>query len=571
MARVYANTMISMARHMSNALYLPKIDNALLAIEAERDLDNNVRAISSNLNSDKSKEFFHNPTFTPAIARITAVSYSAFILGSVAAAAINLTSLGILGYPLLGGRFGYPAAGEAMAAASKVAIGKYDAWGNIPRYKQLFNTLNNHGQLQHTQTREILEGRTDSTEDAQGIIARGMLLAGIPFNVTEKVNRAIIGLAAFELAKQGGNGINPVSDREAIAYALEAVKQVNTSGMAVTGPKMFQSPLGRVFGTFKTFAWNGAFVVAKSMRDTLKGESPEVKRVARRQLMGTLLMTTAVSGVSGAPFLGVFLGFAEIVNGLMQSMSDDDEDDFEYWNSDEWLQDTVKEIAYKGPLNYYTNLAIADRAALTKNLIFREDPQLIEDVGYLRAAVIQALGPTMGYLANVEAGLTLFNEGHYDRGFEQIMPSAVGNVLRAARFLDEGGVLTKDGKVISDDINAYNAVMQMIGFGPANLALLYEERSMAMDFQAFAFDQRDQLLDLAWVSRGAGDEVTFQEAMRKLRKLGARYPGLVKRGTLEDSFRSRRSAILESTSGLRINPALRNEAFKRFSHVGEQE
>jgi hypothetical protein len=151
------------------------------------------------------------------------------------------------------------------------------------------------------------------------------------------------------------------------------------------------------------------------------------------------------------------------------------------------------------------------------------------------------------------------------------MPSAVGNVLRAARFLDEGGVLTKDGKVISDDINAYNAVMQMIGFGPANLALLYEERSMAMDFQAFAFDQRDQLLDLAWVSRGAGDEVTFQEAMRKLRKLGARYPGLVKRGTLEDSFRSRRSAILESTSGLRINPALRNEAFKRFSHVGEQE
>jgi hypothetical protein len=570
-ARVYANTMISLARHMSNALYLPDIDSALLTIEAERDLDNSVRAISSNLNSKESKDFFHNPTFTPLVAKITAVSYAAFILGSVASAAINLTSLGILGYPLLGGRFGYPEAAEAMAAASKTAIGKYDVWGNSPRYKQLFNTLNNHGQLQHTQTREILEGRSESTEDSQGIIARGMVFAGIPFNVTEKVNRAVMAIAAYELAKKGGNGVNPMSDREAIAYALDAVKQVNTSGMAITGPKLFQSPLGRVFGTFKTFAWNGAFVVARSMRDSLKGESPEVKRIARRQLMGTLLTTTAVSGVAGAPFLGVFLGFAEVVNNLMQSMSDEDEDDFEYWNSDEWLQDTVKEIAYKGPLNYYTNLAIADRAALTKNLVFREDPQLIEDVGYLRAMLIQSLGPTVGYLANVEAGVKLFQEGFYGRGFEQIMPSAVGNMLRAARFLDEGGVLTKDGKVISEDISEYNAVMQMVGFGPADLALLYEERGMAMDLQTFAFAQRDRLLDLAWVSRDAGDEDMLQEALRKLRILGARYPGLVKRGTLADSFRSRRAAILESTNGLRLNPVLRNEMITRFESLDEGE
>jgi hypothetical protein len=341
--------------------------------------------------------------------------------------------------------------------------------------------------------------------------------------------------------------------------------------MAVTGPKLFQGDLGRIFGTFKTFAWNAAFVIARSMRDSLKGESPEIRRIARRQLLGTLATTTAVSGVSGAPFLGVFLGFAEIVNGLMQSMSDDDDDEYEYFNADEKLKDAVGEVAYKGLLNYYTNLAIADRAAPTINLVFREDPQLIEDVGYVRAAAIQALGPSMGYAANVEAGYNLAKEGDYGRALEKILPTAAANVFKGARFLMEKGVLTKDGKPIDADVSLYNSVMQMLGFGAADTAALYEERSMTMDLQEFGYAKRDQLLDLAWVSRSVGDEATFQDAIRKLRILGTRYPGLVLAGTLEDSFRSRQNSIQRSITRLQINPAFLAESRKRFTRVFENE
>ena len=575
MIRAYANTMIQWARHMGNALYSPQIDEALASINTQRDVDKNLNAINKVLNSKDSREFLHNPSFSGIVSSLSSISYIAFILGNVASAVINLSSLPLLGLPLFGGKYGYSDATSALAAATKLVtplalkdmVGADNVWGTMPaKYKKLVAALNDQGQLQHTQTREILAGRQRETEVETNPLRKIGLAAmdygSRPFSATEKVNRAAIAVAAYDLATKGGNGVKPMTESAAIQYALDSVKQVNTSGMAVTGPQLFQTPIGRVFGTFKTFAWNAAFVVVKSFYDSVKGATPEVRRAATSQFLGTMIMSGALSGVSGMPFI---MMVAAAARTLLAAMFGDDEEDEKFITTDEWMRDFVGTLAWKGPLNYYTNLALADRMAITPNLLFREDPKLIDDVGYVRAALIQAVGgPALGYFGNISDGLKLWDEGHYERGFEQMLPSSIANLLKGFRFYTDKSALTKDGKPIMEDVSTYSAVMQGLGIAPADLSDMMVRRGQAMDVQDKVRKRKDRLLDLMWAARQSGDEETFEEAREKLLTLGRQHPGVVKQDTIQRSFRNHAANIRDSVTGLTLDASLRNELTRRF-------
>jgi len=573
--RAYANTMVQWARHMGNAMYTPQIDEELDAIASQRDVDDNLWAISKVLNSEDSRNFIHNPSYKGWVSGMTSVSYAAFILGNVSSAVLNLTSIPLLGLPLLGSKYGYDSATGALTAATKVVtpfalkdmMGKENVWVGMPaKYKKLIEVLRDHGQLQHTQTREILSGRKGETQIETNPAKRAALAAmdygSRPFSATEKVNRAAIALAAYDLAIAGGNGVKPMNPTAAIQYALEAVKQVNTSGMAVTGPQLFQTDIGRIFGTFKTFAWNSAFIVAKSFYDSVRGATPEVRKIALRQLLGTMASAGAISGVSGMPFVMMITG---ATRAILSALFGDDEDDDKFISTDEWAQGYINDLFWKGPLNYVTGTAIADRAAITENLFFREDPKLVDDVGYVRATLLQALGgPAVGYVGNIAEGIKLANEGHYGRGLESILPSALGNVFKAWRFASEKGALTKDGEVIMEDINAYNIAMQAIGLAPSELSALYERRGQAMDVQDKVRKRKDRLLDLAWAAQQSGDEETFEEAREKLVALNRNHPGTIQKDTIQRSFRNKAASIRNSVTGLSFDKALRFELIRRF-------
>ena len=575
MIRAYANTMTQWARHMGNALYSPQIDEALASINTQRDVDDNTRIINKILNSEESRKFLHNPSFSKIVSSLSAVSYGAFILGNVASAVINLSSLPLLGLPILAGRYGYGDAAATLGAATKLVtpvalkdmVGTEDVWSTLPaKYKKLFAALNDHGQLQHTQTREVLAGRQKETEIETNPLRKIGLAAmdygSRPFSATEKVNRAAMAVAAYDLATKGGNGVKPMSEAAAIEYALGVVKDVNTSGMAVTGPQLFQTPVGRVFGTFKTFAWNAAFVVAKSFRDSVKGATPEIRKAALSQFLGTMVISGALSGVSGMPFVMMVTTAAR---AILAAMFGDDEEDEKYITTEEWARDFVGTLLWKGPLNYYTNLALADRMAITSNLLFREDPKLIDDVGYVRAALLQSVGgPALGYFGNVSDGLKLWGEGHYERALEQILPSAIANVFKGYRFLQDKGALTKDGKVIKEDVTTYSAVMQAMGIAPADLSDLMIRRGQAMDVQEKARKRKDQLLDLMWAARQSGDDEEFEEARLKLLELGKQHPGMVKVDTIQRSFRNQAANIRDSVTGLTLDASIRNELIRRF-------
>jgi hypothetical protein len=579
--RAYAITMIQWVKQSANSKYSPLIDEALDTIVSQRDVkDTLTTALAKTLGSTESREFLHNPTFGTATSIATGVSFGVYILGNVSSAIVNLTALPI-GYAELGARFGFGEAALQLASSTKMITplalkdmsGDTAAWTTLPpKYKRLIDTLLDFGQLQHTQTREILEGRKISGGDPNMLAKFSVSVLDYgarPFNAAEKINRGAIAIAAYELAKKGGNGVSPMTESAAIQFAVDTVKNVNTSGTAATGPRLFQSSLGRLFGTFKGFALNQTFIVAKALYQSLpkKGGDPEVRRIAIRQVIATYLVTGALSGVAGMPFL---MGTVTFFNSVLMGLIGDDDDDYEYLTSKELMRDVVGDIMYKGWFNYYTNMALADRTSITGNLFFKDDPKLIEDVGYLRAMLIQSLGPTVAYGVRLEDALTFANEGDWPRAFETGLPIAAANLFKAARFYTDGADINKDGEVVDSDISVWAAVMQAVGFAPADRAMVYEERSLAMGVQTKAIEYQQQLLDLAWAAHSSGDEETVQEVRAKLDKLANRYPEMFRnsgRQTLIRSFKSRNTNMRDNVSGLSLR--MPKEQRRRFESLGD--
>ena len=550
-ARGYADTMLKWSRKLGDSIYAPEIDKAVEEIraKAESSGDDNLVAVGRNIVSQK--DFFHNPTFNNFVHGATALSYFEYITGNLSSALVNFTSLPLLVLPMLGGRFGFIKTGNAMLAAHKVASEWVMKNDNLsPRYKALYQMLQDHAQLEHTMARELLEGRRQSTEDYTGLKARVLDGLSIPFSATEKYNRAVTAIAAYDLAKN-----NNFSEDAALRLALDTVKDAHTSGMAETAPKWMQNPLGRVFFTFKSFAWNSAFIVAKSFHDSFKGETKEIRDAARRQLLGTFFMAGVFGGLKGLPFMGL----AQTIGQMLHALFGDDDEPYDF-NED--LRAFFGELIYKGPVNYITNLEISNRVGLAQDLVWRDDPRASS--GLVLGAMQRAFGPAGSYLVNVEHAYDMFNQGHTERAIEAVLPSFLRNFAKGGRYMVEGATTTK-GQPIEEDVGAYNALMQMIGFSPASLSSKYEKGAVEYKYQQEVLGKKQRLLDKYEMGRVGGDADLMAEAREEISSFNRKHPTERITGeTIARSQAARKAAAKNTIDGVTLNKKLIPEIQAKF-------
>lgn len=558
LVRAYGDTMVKWARKMADIKHNGKIEKAF------RDLKKEAETYRQTEPSDPSPEtimaaaqsildrqdFTLNPTFSPLSRWATTGSYTMFMAGNISSGVVNLSSIPLLTFPILAGKFGGIKASAALTKASKVAVidimktEGVPKWGTAEyqngRYVALYNILKDHGQLRHTLAREVLEGARQTTEEYTGRGSRFLNLLSLPIERTERYNRTTTAITAFDLALDSG-----MSTEEAAKYALRTVKDVNTSGMASTAPRWMQTDIGRVMFTFKSFIWQSSYVTAKAFVDSIKG-SPERTRIeAFRQLAYTFGMSYAVAGVFGLPFFGAISVLTNMINSLL----DDDEEPF---NLRREMMLIMPEAMTKGPLNYYTNLEISNRASVANGILFREDPYEIEKYGYLQSMALQAFGPLGSYAMDAPYGMRLIAEGEVSRGIERLAPSWVRNGIKTMRFAQEGA-RTIDGRPIDEDLTAYNLYMQALGFTPANISSLYETRALAKQYENQVLTARSNLLKRRYLALTTGDPDLFAETERKIFDFMSRYPGLITPDTLNRSFKSRTAQEQEYVAGIRFN------------------
>tara|TARA_R110002167_G_scaffold50737_4_gene147566 strand:- start:788 stop:3688 length:2901 start_codon:yes stop_codon:yes gene_type:complete len=550
LVRAYGDTMVKWARKMADVKYNGKIQSAFNKVEKQgRSSDRvDVRAAAQSIVDREERTV--NPTFSPWARTSTTGSYLMFMTGNISSGLVNVSSLPLLAFPILAGKYGGPKASAAMTRASRMGVLDIMKTEGVPKwatagykggkYTLLFETLRDHGQLRHTQVREILEGARESTAEYSGYTAKILNFLSAPIERTERYNRTVTSLAAFDLALEGG-----MTPEAAAEYAMRVVKDVNTSGMSSTAPKWMQGDIGRVMFTFKGFIWNSAYVTAQAFVDSIKGAPDRTRREAFRQLAYTFGMSYAIAGAFGLPFFGAISVLTNMINSLLG-------DDEEPFNLRREMMLIMPESVTKGPLNYYTNLEISNRASVANGMLFREDPYEIEKYGYLQSMALQAFGPLGNYILDAPYKLGLIADGEYQRGFEGLAPSWLRNGAKTMRFAREGAT-TIDGRPIDTDISAWNLANQALGFAPANVSSLYETRALAKQYEGQVLRTRSNLLKRRYLALTTGDSDLFEETEMKIYEFMSRYPGLLTQDTLKRSFKSRASQEQEYVSGIRFN------------------
>jgi hypothetical protein len=562
--RGYGDTMLKGVRKVNTLEYLPQVQNAIDEIIKERGTGLS-QAIRDEIIRRNNTGFMQNPSYGKMTSFFATGAYSLFLLGNASSALINTSAILLLTYPRLASRYGFSEANKVLMSAMQEALPSFRPknqrqeslieykWQSDPKYKALYDGLMEKAQLEHTLSREILEGSKQSTADFNSNSARFMNLLSMPFSGAEKYSRATTAIATYNLAKASGK-----TDAQAVEEAVNEVMDVHTSGLAAEGPSLMQHPLGRVMFTFKSFIWNSANVIGMTMYDSVASENAATRSSARKQVLGIYAVSAALGGINGLPFFGAAATFANILEAL--NPFDDDDEPF---NAKEEVRAATNDLLFKGPLNYLTNLEISNRVGLANGMLFREDPYSVEERGYLMTALMQATGPVGSYAFNLENAMGLLGEGEYGRFAEAMSPSALRNIFKGARYIKEGA-RTRSGEEIDTDINGYNLFMQVLGFSPADISNAYENRSMALNYQAKVRARRQKILKKYYVGKENGDVELMLEAREELQELRMQYPGIASNDTLARSYRSKKAYEKDLVLGLRFDKGLKDKLTERY-------
>jgi hypothetical protein len=399
---------------------------------------------------------------------------------------------------------------------------------------------------------ELTEMRKTNAKDFTGTKAKFDALMGWMFQNTERMNREVTYisgyLAATEKAKQDGGSM---SFEQAEAKSRELTRRTHGTSLPEIGPRFFQTGFGKVAFTFKRYGHSMMHLLIKGFNDAYRGETKEVRAIARKQLLGVYGASFAFAGLQGVPLYG----FTQALSEAMYAMFGDDDEPYDF---EESTRDIFGDIGYRGPLNKLLNLDIASRTGFA-NLIWREDPRRISEVGLLQYVAEQGLGPAFSYGLSVNRGLQDMGQGNLYRGLEQMAPAFVRNPLKGFRYATEGALNRKGAEIVP--LNPYDGFMQIFGFTNEDLSLQYARNQSMKQAEKSYNARRSGLLTMAYLARKNGDTDLAKEVQEKIDKfnrsaLGSTSPILG--DTLNKSFKTRERSIDESVGGINLNQKVEN-------------
>ena len=572
---VYATVASRMANQLTNLEFIPEIDKAYSDVETDakkevaqaRDLA--VKSFMSNLKAQR--EYLRDPGNGSLVNALSSFSYYWYIIGNVSTALINLTQLPMVVYPMLAGKYGVNDATKAMADAQKQYLkGGWDN-DNIPggekRFpadysfgiglpnnsplKKLFDAAVRQSAIRRSTGYDLIEGRKKNygMGDYIGLKAKTEQIMGWVFQNSERMNREVTLIAAFNLEMQKNGG----DVDAAIKTALDTVTETNGTTLTETSPRVFQTGFGKVAFTFKNFAQTMIYLQVKLLRNALKGETPEVRKLAAKQFLGVSTMAFTFAGIQGMPFFGAGTVMADLMHDLL---GDEDEP----WKAEAAVRNAVKAVPNKGPVNELLMLDIASRTGFA-NMLWRDDDKRVEEIGPILFAMEQIFGPSYAALMGIGRGYNDYKEGHYDRAVEAVMPSVIRNGLKSYRYATEGA-LTRDKEVLYDDFNKYELFMQMLGFTPVEVARRTEiagDKAKKIDDLE---NRKKALLDRLYLARISEDKEGEKEAREAINKYNNNetvkaYRRRIDGETISKSFATRRQRSAQSTFGIYSPPKMR--------------
>jgi hypothetical protein len=535
------------------------------------------------------REFAMKPTLTAFSQYASSGAFYYNLAGNISSAVINTLQTPLIVFPQLGGEYGFKDAGAALNNARKLymssgftrkvteltgevtevqnefqilnrmglkamtSIENLVNNGKAPQYAGLIGAMKDRGLLATSTARSALnsENNDSSGYGSTNKLARYTTLIGsFMFHHAERMNREITAVAAYdlEMAKLKNSKMSDAEKQtKAIDKALKLVEYSHGAGSTLSGPSLGQSDVGKVLMVFKRFAFSMYYMLFDTMMRSLPvkgatGEQLEAIKAARRQLVGIYGMSALFAGAKGLPLYWV----AELAYNMFQ---DKDDDDF-----DTIMREYLGDFFFKGPVNYFTNLSIADRVGWT-DLLWREQKGSKADASALSQFMESLLGAPYSIVDSAIRGVNLIAEGQMERGIEAILPVSMRNILKGGRYAIEGANTLRGDAV--GDVNGYNAAMQVLGFAPADLMKQYEENAYMTEKGKAIKSIEKNALKKYYAAMREGDVDGMMDAREKLFELGAKYPDLkISEKTINQSVKARDRISAEMYQGVSLDRKL---------------
>ncbi|TQP83624.1 PLxRFG domain-containing protein [Vibrio cholerae] len=559
--RALADQGFRQSRQQARLDHMDILDNHLDSIQKYvHELPNNVEAGRVVEELNKRHEWVRNPARSGWAQKLTSLGFVWMLGLTPAAALVNLTQNLQVALPILGSRYGMAESSKMMSQATAQYL-KAAFTRNRPKGQGVLGSVLT-GSEKEAMRRAIMAGAIDVTQTSDltglaenpnakysGTWNKAMNRIGFMFHQAEVFNREVTYIAAYRLAmKKHGD------HEKAIADAIKDTWDSHFDYSSINRARFMQSDMAAVALQFKQYSQNMTYYLWANLAKALKGETPEVKSMARKQLLGTLASTFFIGGAGALPLWAI----TTAIDAAQEIVGDDDEP----FDAETELKRMLAEAFGKenAALIWHGALpSISGRISLNDLWVRSINRDVDASTAYVEY-MKQALGPVLGGIGVSWAqGLADISNDQFARGIERIPPKAIKDVLKTARYINEGGVTTKNGDEIVSDLTAFELLGQASGFAIGRANLQYDENNAIKNYETFIVKRRQSLMNAYYTAYRLKDGEAMKSVMVKIRKFnqsqyGKRNP--ITSEILRQSLKVRARKRSITQNGVQVNPKM---------------
>ena len=512
-----------------------------------------------------------------AVQTVNRAAFSFTIGFNVSSALVNLSSVPVVLYPYLSGRYGSKSSALAIGNAYKVFMNsglsrevalpgtfegkgttKITAMPSIDNYFVLKEKRTKGADGKETVTQEYVlrddvapelrpmlqelatlvdvaskNGQLNRSiyydsigaEDvgrARGFSDRFAALSGAMFHQVERANRQVALVAAYNLElqrlrnkpTQAERGLT--EDQRRVRAAERAVYQATETGGGATlasAPRWAQQGIGRVALMFKNYGLSMFYLQMKLAKQITLGSNDPDFTPEDRRTAFKQLVGLQLSSFALAGVAGVPL--YGLVSTVANAFLGDDEED-----ADMLTRRYLGEGVYKGFLTELSGMDISSRIGLTGLLIrenrYNTDPSAEETLVTNLGGPAWSTATQMGRgISEVYSAMT-GGPGEMVRGIENMVPAWVRNFIKSGRYASEGGIDTRRNDVVVGDLGASDLLGQALGFAPTKATLQQDINQLKVRISKKVADKRSQLSKLYYIALREGDMQGVQDALEEI-------------------------------------------------------
>lgn len=517
-------------------------------------------------------EWIMNPTDSKLTNAVSSLGFVYYLGLTPAAALVNLTQTAMTTFPALAAnpKIGHAKAMNLLLAAMRDSI---RTGGHIQRTltdateQRAYQALRSSGAIDKTQAHNLAGIAEGDSAKFSPAWAKGMNAISFLFHRAEVINREATGMAAFRAATEAGMTFD-----DAVRFAGDTIQTTHFDYSNANRARWMQGNVAKVLLMFRQYSLNMTWFLARNAWQSMKGQTPEVRRQALRTLTGTLGMTAIFSGALGLPVLGMVFG---LLNAAAASFGGGDD---EPWDAETEFRNFLADlfgveagaILADGPVNALTGADIAGRVSLN-GLWFRDADRELEGRDAYFHLLEQAAGPVGGIVKNALVGKQLIDQGQVWRGVETILPKSVKDYMKGARYATEG-VNNLRGDAIVEDLTPWQSLLQLSGFTPAEVSRQYDANRAIKGYEKHILDRRQRLIDAFAMSVRLGDTDGRAEVLQKIAKFNRVNPEIpITMATIERSLRGRARYSAKAEGGIVVNRRIEQRAREAARFAGGDE